>query len=64
MVREALALGHLRDDLDPAQFAWRLNGIYLAHHVSRRLVRDAAADARARAAFEDLVASALPGPAT
>jgi AcrR family transcriptional regulator len=60
VVREAMALGHLRSDLDPIQFAWLLNGIYLAHHVSQRLMRDPDADARAHAAFEALVASALP----
>jgi AcrR family transcriptional regulator len=60
VVREAMALGHLRGDLDPFQFAWQLNGIYLAHHVSQRLTRDPDADTRAHAAFEALVASALP----
>jgi AcrR family transcriptional regulator len=59
-VREAVELGHLRDDLDPAQFAWQINGIYLAHHVSQRLTRDPEADARAHAAFEALITSSLP----
>jgi AcrR family transcriptional regulator len=57
LVREAVALGHLRGDLDAAQFVWELDGIYLAHHVSQRLMRDPDADARANAAFEALVAS-------
>jgi AcrR family transcriptional regulator len=60
MVREAVELGHLRDDLDPAQFAWQINGIYLAHHVSQRLTRDPEADARAQAAFEGLIIASLP----
>ena len=60
LVGEAVALGHLRGDVDPAQFAWQLEGIYLAHHVSQRLMRDPEADARALAAFEALVASSLP----
>ncbi len=60
LVREAVALGHLRGDLDAAQFVWELDGIYLAHHVSQRLVRDPDADARANAAFEALVASSRP----
>lgn len=62
-VGEAVALGHLRDELDAAQFVWQLDGVYLSHHVSRRLMRDPEADARAHAAFEVLVASALPGQA-
>jgi hypothetical protein len=64
LVREAMALGHLREDLDVKQFVWDLDGIYLAHHVSQRLMRDPDADARALAAFEALVASSLPGQAS
>ena len=64
LVREAVALGHLRGDLDAAQFVWELDGIYLAHHVSQRLMRDPDADARALAAFGTLVASSLPGRAS
>lgn len=60
LVGEAVALGHLREDLDVDQFVWQLDGIYLAHHVSQRLVRDPKAGARALAAFEALVASSLP----
>ncbi len=60
VVQDAVDLGHLRDDLDPIQFAWQLNGIYLAHHVSQRLMRDVEADARADAAFAALVTSSLP----
>jgi AcrR family transcriptional regulator len=60
LVREAVTLGHLRENLDVEQFVWDLDGIYLAHHVSQRLMRDSDADARALAAFEALVASSLP----
>ena len=60
LVKEAVALGHLRGDADVRQFVWQLDGIYLAHHVSQRLARDPEADARALAAFEALVASAMP----
>lgn len=63
LVREAVALGHLREDVDADQFVWELDGIYLSHHVSQRLMRDPDADARALAAFEALVASSLPGRA-
>lgn len=60
LVNEAMALGHLGDDLDAVQFVWELNGVYLSHHVSQRLTRDPEADARALAAFETLVASSRP----
>jgi AcrR family transcriptional regulator len=61
LVREAVALGHLGEDLDAVQFVWQLEGIYLSHHVSQRLMRDPEADARALAAFDGLVASSLSG---
>lgn len=61
MVKQAVNLGHFREDLDAAQFVWQLDGIYLSHHVSQRLMRDSEADARALTAFERLVASSLPG---
>jgi len=61
LIGEAVALGHLREDLDAEQFAWQLSGVYLAHHVSQRLVRDPDADERAYAAFESLLVSARPG---
>ena len=60
LVRKAVELGHLSEDLDAAQFIWQLDGIYLSHHVSQRLMRDPEADARALTAFEKLVASSLP----
>jgi len=60
LVGDAVALGHLREDLDAAQFVWQLNGIYLSHHLSQRLMRDPEADTRAWAAFEALIASSLP----
>lgn len=60
LVGEAVALGHLRGDLDAEQFEWQLYGVYLAHHVSQRLARDPDADARAQAAFESLLVSARP----
>lgn len=60
LVAEAVALGHLREDTDRAQFVWELAGVYLSHHLSQRLMRDPDADARAHTAFEALVASSLP----
>ena len=61
LVEEAVALGHLREDTDASQFVWQLQGIYLSHHLSQRMMRDPDADARALAAFEALVAPLLPG---
>jgi AcrR family transcriptional regulator len=61
LVRKAVELGHLREDLDATQFVWQLDGIYLSHHVSQRLMMDPEADARALTAFEKLVTSSLPG---
>jgi AcrR family transcriptional regulator len=60
LVREAVDLGHLRGDLDVVQFVWELEGIYMSHHLSQRLMRDPEADARAHAAFEALISSSLP----
>src|ERR671921_280611 len=64
LVREAVELGQLGEDLDAVQFVWQLEGIYLSHHVSQRLMRDPEADARALTAFDALVASSLPGQTT
>jgi len=58
LVREAVDRGHLRSDLNVDQFVWELCGIYLSHHASRRFLRDARSDQRARTAFESLLARA------
>lgn len=55
LVAEAVTEGHLSPGTDVEQFVWELCGIYLAHHVSSRFLRDEGADARARAAFDALV---------
>ncbi len=60
MVEEAVGLGHLKENLDAAQFVWLLGGIYLSHHVSQRLMRDPEADMRAQFAFNALVAASQP----
>ena len=54
MVRRAVDLGHFRPDTDPAQVVWELCGIYLAHHASRRFLRDPAAGTRAYTALDAL----------
>ncbi|WP_426593521.1 TetR/AcrR family transcriptional regulator [Cellulomonas sp. McL0617] len=49
--------GQLRDDESPEQFSYDLHGLMLAHFHAQRLLRDPAADVRARHAFERLLAS-------
>jgi len=61
-VREASSLGHLRADLDAAQFVWELNGIYLGHHAAQRFLKSPDADQRAQTAFEALLERAAPVP--
>jgi AcrR family transcriptional regulator len=59
--RKAVEEGHVARDADPAQFAQDLHGIMLAWHHHTRLLGDGAAAARARRAFEALLASVRPG---
>lgn len=58
VVRSGVAEGHFRRDVDPEQVAHELHGIMLGWHHAARLLRDPKAEARARAAFEALVARA------
>lgn len=58
--RLAVDEGHLRRGLDADQLAFELHGIVLAFNFDRRLLRAREAEARARAAFERLVAWASP----
>jgi len=57
-VRGAKDQGHFREDVDPEQFAFELYGIMLVCHHAGRLLRDPEAMARARGAFERLIAEA------
>ncbi len=59
-VADASALGHLRKDLDAAQFVWELCGIYLSHHAAQRFLKSPDADRRARTAFAALLERAAP----
>jgi AcrR family transcriptional regulator len=56
--RLAVEAGHFRRDLDVAQFAHDFYAIILAHHHFSRLLRHARSTARARHAFERLLADA------
>jgi len=53
----AVAQGHLRADLDVAQFVFDLMGILFSYQHSARLMRRDRAAVHARAAFERLVAA-------
>jgi AcrR family transcriptional regulator len=55
VIRTAVAEGHFRKDVDAEQLAFELYGVMLAWHHAARLLRDARAEGRARAAFEGLV---------
>jgi len=57
-VRLAVGEGHFRREVDPEQFAFETYGVMLGCHHATRLLRDPRAEARARRAFEALVAAA------
>ena len=52
--------GHFRRNLDVGQFAFEMMGVILAYYHGARLFSAEKAAAQARAAFERLVAAALP----
>jgi AcrR family transcriptional regulator len=56
--RIAIESGDFEKDTDCEQFAFELFGIFAAFHHQKRLMRDPAAERRARTAFDRLVASA------
>jgi hypothetical protein len=59
-VADACSLGHLRSDLDVAQFVWELCGIYLSHHAAQRFLKAPDADRRAQTAFAALLERSAP----
>lgn len=63
VISTAISEGHFRPDVDPEQVAYELEGILLAHHHARRLMRDPRADELARRAFERLLESCRAHPA-
>jgi AcrR family transcriptional regulator len=56
----AIEQGHFRDDLDVPQFVFEMIGMVLGYYHAARLFDASVAQARARTAFERLVASATP----
>lgn len=61
-VSGAIREGHFKASVDAQQFAHDLNAIILGYHHVARLLRDPAAEERARNAFERLVAAARTSP--
>lgn len=58
VARAGVAEGQLRPDLDCDQLAFEVHGIVYAYAHARRLLQDPAAEKRARAALERLLADA------
>jgi len=56
----AMEESHFRDDLDPALFAFQLQGIILASHQAERLLRVPGSAARMRRAVDALIDWARP----
>jgi AcrR family transcriptional regulator len=56
----AVTSGHFRSDLDIGQFVFELMGVILSYQHRARLFDPADAQARARVAFDRLIASAAP----
>jgi AcrR family transcriptional regulator len=56
LIREAVAEGHLRADVNAKHLAWQMFGIYTMHHTMQRLLHDAEADKVAKKAFQELLA--------
>jgi AcrR family transcriptional regulator len=55
IVATAVAEGDFREDVEPAQMAFELQGLTLAYHNASRLLADERAVDRARTAFESIL---------
>jgi AcrR family transcriptional regulator len=53
-----VSMGHFRAAIDPEQFAHDLYAVMLGYHHASRLLKDPAAETRAHAGFEGLLAAA------
>lgn len=56
--RRAVAAGHLRSDLDVAQFAHDFHALMLGYHHAARLIRDPRAFQRVQISFETFLSNA------
>ena len=59
-IRSAVAEAHLGADTDAEQLLFEMHGIVLALHHDARFLRHAGAEARARSAFERVLAGSAP----
>lgn len=57
-INEAIVEGQLSEGVDAKALAWQIFGLYNAHHVMQRLMRDADADAVALQGLEKLLTTA------
>ena len=55
VVATAIAEGDFREDVEPAQMAFELQGLTLAYHNASRMLADEQAPDRARTAFESIL---------
>jgi AcrR family transcriptional regulator len=60
-VEQVIENGEFRDDVDAEQFAFEIFGVVSTAYRALHLFRDPLARARAKAAFDRLIASAEPG---
>jgi AcrR family transcriptional regulator len=60
VVNAGIAERKLRSDTDPEQFAHDLYAIMLGYHHASRLLQDPRAEARAHAAFDNLIGACRP----
>ena len=61
-IRQAIAAGHLRRDVDARQMAFEMYGLMLAMHQDARLLRSADSARRARAGLRRLFDDARASP--
>jgi len=63
-IRQAVAEGHLRPDVDANQMVFEVYGLMLAMHQDARLLRSADSARRARTGLARLIAAARPASAS
>ena len=57
-IRIAVEEGHFRENLDAAQVAFEVYGVFMAFHLHHRLLRDPKAHGRAMDALEQVLTNA------
>ena len=59
-VDQAISAGHLRDDTDPDQLVFELDGLFVSLMREARFLRDPLASDRAQRAYERIIHSFTP----